>query len=76
MSASDSVFRSCRVFSAAALLLSAFAAHAQQPADKAAEKPAAAPTPPPSWQQGRSAEQEKIGCCDRQQDHPEIFQFI
>ena len=39
---------------AALLALGGFAAHAQQQA-----KPAAAPTPPPSWQQGRSAEQEK-----------------
>src|SRR5262245_52828864 len=55
MSTRDSVFRSCRVSSAAAaFLLSPIAAQAQQPT----EKPAA-PTPPPSWQQGRSAEQEK-----------------
>jgi len=39
-----------------AVLLAAFNVHAQQPAG---DKPAAAPTPPPSWQQGRSAEQEK-----------------
>jgi glucose/arabinose dehydrogenase len=39
---------------AALLALGSFAAQAQQPAT-----PAAAPTPPPSWQQGRSAEQEK-----------------
>ena len=38
-----------------AVLLAAFNAHAQQPADK----PAAAPTPPPSWQQGRTGEQDK-----------------
>ncbi|HKA44608.1 MAG TPA: PQQ-dependent sugar dehydrogenase [Burkholderiales bacterium] len=38
-----------------ALLLPAVGSFAQQPGDK----PAAAPTPPPSWQQGRSAEQDK-----------------
>jgi len=49
-----SLARAVSRLAAALLALGAFAAHAQQPA-----KPAAAPTPPPSWQQGRSAEQEK-----------------
>jgi len=49
-----SLTRAVSVLAAALLALGSFAAHAQQPA-----KPAAAPTPPPSWQQGRSAEQDK-----------------
>jgi glucose/arabinose dehydrogenase len=49
-----SLTRAMSLLAAALLALGGFAAHAQQPA-----KPAAAPTPPPSWQQGRSAEQEK-----------------
>src|SRR5262245_38449890 len=44
---------------AVAGLLAAATALAQQPADKPAEKPAAGPTPPPAWEQRRSAEQKK-----------------
>ena len=57
MSISGSTVSLTRAMSHAAvalLALGGFAAHAQQQAT-----PAAAPTPPPSWQQGRSAEQEK-----------------
>jgi len=45
-----------RLTAAAFLTLAGFTANAQQPAP---DKPAAAPTPPPSWQQGRTPEQEK-----------------
>jgi len=55
MSATTFAVRPYRAFSAAAVLLSAFTAHAQQPAGE----PAAAPTPPPSWQQGRDSGQDK-----------------
>ena len=57
MSENDLVFLSKTACAAGAVLFgaalfAAFPSHAQQPSDK----PAAAPAPPPSWQQGRTPE--------------------